>query len=324
MARHTLLLAVLSLVFSPHIIRVAHSTTFTLVNKCGYTVWPGILSNAGTPPFPTTGFALSSGSSKALTAPASWGGRFWARTYCNTSSSNSFSCVTGDCSSGTVECSGNTASPPATLAEFTLDGSGGMDFYDVSLVDGYNLPVLVTPQGGSGQNCSATGCTVDINGSCPSDLRVVTTSSSSDGTTTVVACRSACEAYGSPEYCCSGAYASPATCKPSSYSEAFKSACPKAYSYAYDDATSTFTCTSGADYVITFCPSPNTSQKSSSDQQPASPTTTTGGGDAPLFTNSTMIYTGVQETSWGSAARGTIAVAVLATVSHSLLLRQML
>ncbi|MFS8016602.1 putative Thaumatin family [Helianthus anomalus] len=31
-------------------------------------------------------------------------------------------------------------------------------------------------------------------------------------------------------------------------------ACPRSYSYAYDDATSTFTCTA-ADYIITFCPS---------------------------------------------------------------------
>ena len=36
-------------------------------------------------------------------------------------------------------------------------------------------------------------------------------------------------------------------------SEVFKSACPRSYSYAYDDATSTFTCTAG-DYSITFCP----------------------------------------------------------------------
>ncbi|KAG2254398.1 hypothetical protein Bca52824_084534 [Brassica carinata] len=29
------------------------------------------------------------------------------------------------------------------------------------------------PQGGSGQNCSSTGCVVDLNGSCPSELRGV-------------------------------------------------------------------------------------------------------------------------------------------------------
>lgn len=33
----------------------------------------------------------------------------------------------------------------------------------------------------------------------------------------------------------------------------FKSACPRAYSYSYDEGTRTFTCAS-ADYVINFCP----------------------------------------------------------------------
>ncbi|CAI0382614.1 unnamed protein product [Linum tenue] len=135
---------------------------------------------------------------------------------------------------------GSGAAPPATLAEFKLDGYDGQDFFDVSLVDGYNLPVLVSPQGGSGQNCSSTGCVVDLNGACPSDLKVVSDAGE-----------------GVPQYCCDGAYATPDTCKPSSYSLAFKNACPRAYSYAYDDKTSTFTCSS-ADYTITFCPTPST------------------------------------------------------------------
>ncbi|GKE45535.1 thaumatin-like protein 1, partial [Tanacetum coccineum] len=56
------------------------------------------------------------------------------------------------------------------------------------------------------------------------------------------------------EYCCKGEFSSPKSCQPTAYSQVFKTACPRSYSYAYDDATSTFTCT-GADYVITFCPS---------------------------------------------------------------------
>lgn len=228
------------------------STTFTIVNKCDHTVWPGILSNAGVPTLPTTGFALQKDESKIFTAPTSWGGRFWGRTHCAEDSTGKFSCVTGDCGSGKLECAGNGAAPPATLAEFTLDGSGGLDFFDVSLVDGYNVPMLVVPQGGTGQNCTSTGCVVDLNGACPSELKV-TSVGSNEG----VACKSACEAFREPQYCCSGAYGNPDTCKPSSYSEIFKKACPRAYSYAYDDKTSTFTCAS-ADYTITFCPSPNT------------------------------------------------------------------
>ncbi|XP_054796403.1 pathogenesis-related thaumatin-like protein 3.5 isoform X1 [Prosopis cineraria] len=228
------------------------STTFTIVNKCEYTVWPGILSNAGVTPLSITGFVLQTGESKTISAPTSWGGRFWGRTLCSQDSSGKLSCVTGDCSSGKVECAGNGATPPATLAEFTLNGDGGLDFFDVSLVDGYNVPMLVVPQGGSGDNCSSTGCVVDLNGACPSELKVTNVDGKQG-----VACKSACEAFGSPQYCCSGAYATPDTCKPSSYSGIFKSACPRAYSYAYDDKTSTFTC-AAADYSIIFCPTPNT------------------------------------------------------------------
>ncbi|KAF2295597.1 hypothetical protein GH714_033260 [Hevea brasiliensis] len=156
----------------------------------------------------------------------------WGRTFCSEDSTGKFSCLTGDCGSGKLECSGGGAAPQATLAEFKLDGYGGMDYFDVSLVHGYNLPLLVVPQGGSGQNCSRTGCVVDLNGSCPSELKV--TSSAGDG----VACKSSCEAFRQPQYCCTGAYYTPDTCKPSSYSEMFKSACPHAYSYAAEASSS--------------------------------------------------------------------------------------
>lgn len=238
----------------------ASGATFTFVNKCERTVWPGILSNAGSPSLESTGFELPKGSSRTLTAPTGWSGRFWGRTGCKFDRSGSGSCATGDCGSGQVGCNGAGAEPPATLAEVTL-GSGGLDFYDVSLVDGYNLPLVMEATGGSGM-CVTTGCATDLNRICPSELRTV-------GRT---ACRSACEAFSKPEYCCSGAYSTPSSCKPSVYSQMFKSACPRSYSYAYDDPTSTFTC-SGADYTVTFCPSVP-SQKSSKNATTATTTTT--------------------------------------------------
>ncbi|XP_060194072.1 thaumatin-like protein 1 [Lycium barbarum] len=219
--------------------------TFTFVNKCDHTVWPGIL---GTPKLDSTGFELTKGSSRSFQAATGWSGRFWGRTGCNFDSENG-SCATADCGSGQMECNGGGATPPATLAEFTL-GSGSQDFYDVSLVDGYNLPMMVEVSGGSGP-CASTGCNVDLNLKCPMELRV----NGGD------ACRSACDAFKTPQYCCAGAYASPATCSPSVYSQMFKSACPKSYSYAYDDTTSTFTC-SNANYIITFCPSSPPSKQS--------------------------------------------------------------
>ncbi|THU69236.1 hypothetical protein C4D60_Mb08t12280 [Musa balbisiana] len=49
-------------------------------------------------------------------------------------------------------------------------GYGGKDFYDVSCVDGFNLPVLVVPSGGP--NCNSTSCPVNVNVLCPQELRI--------------------------------------------------------------------------------------------------------------------------------------------------------
>ncbi|XP_042011989.1 pathogenesis-related thaumatin-like protein 3.2 [Salvia splendens] len=66
--------------------------------------------------------------------------------HCSEDPSGNFSCVTGDCGSGKVECADSvTAAIPVTLAEIALDSFNGMDVYDLSLVKGYNLPILVAP-----------------------------------------------------------------------------------------------------------------------------------------------------------------------------------
>ncbi|KAH8942138.1 hypothetical protein BDL97_14G082700 [Sphagnum fallax] len=185
---------------------------------------------------------------------AGWGGRFWGRTGCTFDAHGRGSCETGDCG-GFLKCAGAGGEPPASLAEFTLNGANGDDFYDVSLVDGYNLEIRITPTGGNG-TCGSPGCTSNLNTQCPTSLQVL---SAGD----VVACKSACAAFGTPQYCCTDAYGSPTKCPPTRYSKLFKSACPTAYSYAYDDASSTFTC-SGANYQINFCSSSNSDSPLSS------------------------------------------------------------
>ncbi|XP_037482180.1 uncharacterized protein LOC119360783 [Triticum dicoccoides] len=114
-------------------------------------------------------------------------------------------------------------------------------------------------------SCASAGCAADLNAMCPAELR------SGGG----AACRSACDAFGRPEYCCSGAYANPGTCRPTSYSQVFKMACPRSYSYAFDDPTSTFTCAGGPDYTVTFCPGATPSQKSTTVPAATTPTQTT-------------------------------------------------
>lgn len=223
-----------------------HSVTFTITNNCPYTIWPATLTGGGSPQLASTGFELATGASSTLDVPTNWSGRMWARTQCS-NASGKFTCATADCASGQVPCNGAGAIPPASLVEFTLSGSGGQDFYDVSLVDGFNLPVSVAPQGGSA-GCRSASCPGNINQVCPAELAV----KGSDGS--VIACKSACEAFNQPQYCCTGEYGTPDKCQPTKYSKIFKNQCPQAYSYAYDDKSSTFTCATGGGYLVTFCP----------------------------------------------------------------------
>ncbi|KAL1143767.1 hypothetical protein V6Z11_A11G182500, partial [Gossypium hirsutum] len=218
----------------------AHSSTFTIVNNCNYIVWPAVVSGPESTQISPSGFILQPGESTSISVPPSWSGRISGRTHRGNDSSGNFSCLTGDCGTSILECSGRDATPPVTLAEFTLGPVGTLVYYDVSLVDGYNLPLMISPHNETGGNCNSTGCAADLNGDCPSELKVV------NGSETV-ACKSACTAFGAPQYCCE----TTDTCKPTSYSRFFKSRCPTAYSYTQDDANSTFSCFA-ADYVITF------------------------------------------------------------------------
>ncbi|XP_074321597.1 pathogenesis-related thaumatin-like protein 3.5 [Silene latifolia] len=209
---------------------------FTIINDCKETIWPAVTPGSS---FGGGGFVLKPGESKVFNAPIGWSGRMWGRTGCKFDQSGIGKCQTGACGD-TLQC-GAGGEPPATLVEFTL---AALDFYDVSLVDGFNLPIAVKPLHGTG-NCSIAGCDSDLRRTCPKELSVRVSGKT-------VACKSACEAFDTDEYCCKGVYGNPATCRATYYSRTFKAACPTAYTYAYDDPTSLFTC-SGTDYVITFC-----------------------------------------------------------------------
>eukprot|EP01018_Ginkgo_biloba_P031305 Gb_19747 [translate_table: standard] len=65
-------------------------------------------------------------------------------------------------------------------------------------------------------------------------------------------CKSSCAALPSDQNCCTGAFLN--SCPPNEYAKFFKGKCPQAYSYAKDDQSSTFNCSSGTDYKIVFCP----------------------------------------------------------------------
>lgn len=67
-------------------------------------------------------------------------------------------------------------------------------------------------------------------------------------------CYSACAKWNLDRYCCAGSHDEPDTCKPSYYSTQAKKVCPDAYSYAYDDHTSTFIIPQGGGFEVVFCP----------------------------------------------------------------------
>jgi Thaumatin family len=140
---------------------------FTIINDCKETIWPAVTPGDQ---FEGGGFVLKPGQSVVFTAPVSWSGRIWGRTGCSFDQGGNGSCQTASCGS-TLKCSAS-GKPPATLAEFTL---ASVDYYDVSLVDGYNLPVVVTPVNGNsngGGNCSVAGCDGDLRVNCPNELAV--------------------------------------------------------------------------------------------------------------------------------------------------------
>ncbi|KAI7858967.1 thaumatin, partial [Circinella umbellata] len=167
---------------------------------------------------------VSAGSSHDFQVSSDWSGRFWG---CKDG---------GDCGS---------YGSAVSLAEFLFKGYEGSDFYDISFVDGFNLPMSIEPEGqsgggGDGYNCGSPTCSSLP--TCPDELK------GDNG-----ACKSACAAFGTEEYCCTGEYNSPDKCKASEYADQFKSGCSDAYSYAYDDAKSTFGCKADK-YTVTFCP----------------------------------------------------------------------
>lgn len=96
--------------------------------------------------------------------------RFKLASGCEFDSAGKGTCDTGDCG-GALKCGGSGGNPPATLAEITLHGADGNDFYDISLVDGYNLPLAMTPAGGTGK-CGAPECSSNLNDMCPEVLQV--------------------------------------------------------------------------------------------------------------------------------------------------------
>lgn len=184
-------------------------------NHCPYPVTTCAQSRAD----PIAQFQLGAGQSQTLDFGSA----------CSWPSATIWASVRGQC----VAPGGNPAAANdknlADLAEFNL--ASPTDFYDVSNVNAYTIGLKIQPVASS---CGAPSCSIpDIRSFCGSNNQLLSLPSgalsciNTDGT---------------------------AGRGPSDGTRLFKAACPSAYSYNYDDATSTFTCPHGTNYNVIFCP----------------------------------------------------------------------
>jgi predicted Ser/Thr protein kinase len=131
--------------------------------------------------------------------------------------------------------------PPNTLAGFTVGQGQTKDSFDISLIDGFNVPMDFLPVPVEGRSvCKGPRCPANITLQCPSELKAPG------------GCKDACTVFNQDRYCCTGNAAS--NCSSTNYSIFFKKMCPDAYSYPKDDSSSTFSCPASTNYQIIFCP----------------------------------------------------------------------
>ncbi|CAO2652396.1 Nn.00g006790.m01.CDS01 [Neocucurbitaria sp. VM-36] len=287
-------------------------TPLLVTNHCPENVWPGVSTQSGEGPR-ENGFKLEPGETKNQTVSEDWQGRVWGRTNCSFNADGSGpaegrgkACYSGDCN-GILNCRVG-GDVPVSLAEFTLDAGDGHTYYDISLVDGYNIPMAIVlqplenvtlddiPPNLTNPSCQGTDGLLAKQGYdpypeypdflrtntsyplpfegevdeekiskwCPWDLQQSPPDKPGDGVYPYPddniqrpqfnPCFSACSKNNKPEDCCTGEYNSASKCRPGEYSKNVKAVCPDAYSFAFDDQTSTFIIPSGAGFEVVFCP----------------------------------------------------------------------
>ncbi|KAK1663861.1 hypothetical protein QYE76_052031 [Lolium multiflorum] len=220
------------------LVALSEATMLNITNRCSYTVWPAALPIGG-------GVQLNPGKTWALNVSGLTSrGRLWARTGCSFDSRGNGSCQTGDCG-GVLACKGH-GRPPNTMAEFIIGQFNSTDFFDMSFVDGFNVPMDFLPVPAQGRTGCSKGpsCAANVTSQCPSELKAPG------------GCNNACTVFKQDRYCCTGNAAY--NCVPTKYSMFFNQMCPDVYVDSMDtDWNKTFTCPLGTNYQIVFCPQIN-------------------------------------------------------------------
>ncbi len=280
-----------------------NTRTVTIINNCDQDIYWGVTTSVKTQKDQcSTGFYKLPGQGGGLVAKngaraiitvqlepicnnnKGWSGNFYARTGCSFNSQGEGTCATGNCG-GKLHCQeGVGGAPPHSQAEFYFVENGN-DFYDISGVDGHNVPVSIKPTSFTGTSkdfwCTVSACTFDFvrersatdEANCPNHMKVRGAGGK------LIGCTSDCQAYDAGHgdkmqnswYCCSGRWSGPENrsdcgncCHlkkgagpvgspfPVPSSKWFKEKCPNAYAWPQDDVSSTYSCISKS-YDVTFC-----------------------------------------------------------------------
>ncbi|GAB2273960.1 hypothetical protein Dimus_008731 [Dionaea muscipula] len=249
-------LAIASFLLFPLLLSVStqNATNFMVTNNCLFNVSAAASPGGGLelPPGQAWAFDFNFGSNIGVTVGI-WGWRACA----TGPDTGELVCETGDCD-GMLQCQGYgqlpffslgtltprhttrgleygwalgidigttnrpLGQPPNTLAEFALNQFDNLDFFDISLVDGFNLPMEILP---TSNGCTkGPVCSADINSQCPAVLQAPG------------GCNNPCTVFKTDE------------CASPPYSQFFSKLCPDAYSYPNDETTPIYSCP-------TFCPS---------------------------------------------------------------------
>lgn len=130
------------------VVDVSGARSIAFVNRCNYPIWISA--------FPTVGNGIQRIEPKARTIynipDSGWKGRMWPKTGCDGNGQN---CAVGQ---SIPPCPPNGCQPPAeTKVEFFFPVINDRNavWYDISLVDGYSLPMEIIPDKQVSQcNCS--------------------------------------------------------------------------------------------------------------------------------------------------------------------------
>jgi hypothetical protein len=159
--------------------KYGHGTRIIKIqNRCSDDVWMAVFTPDSDSEYQSDGFELKIYGTVLLQVPNDWrSARIWPRTGCDWEHcTDGKCCETGDCNMA-KKCT-VSGKAPASLVEFTFI-PGQNDFYDASLVDGFNLPFQLTPvvntydpaaashTGDPSYWCGCPGSACDLNDCCP-------------------------------------------------------------------------------------------------------------------------------------------------------------